>query len=410
MSHSPRAAIITIGSELTEGLRIDSNTATIARAISGLGFKVTEAVSVGDDVALLAQVIRRLTSVCELVVATGGLGPTHDDVTREASALALCIDLHQDPEIAEWLAGTALRQADAASREAVLSQAQVLAGAKVLAPCTGTAPGQIVPTPEGSLVLLPGPPREMSEMLERALAGYTRIGAGPRDLGVTGMSESDVQHAAQRALAGRDDITLTVLAKPGDVRVLLIDAGAGQLVLDEMAAAVASELGPACYTTVGETLAEATVAMLSQKSMTLSTAESCTGGLVSAALTDVPGVSEVFLGGVVSYANSVKGETLKIPAGLLAQYGAVSEQTAAAMAEGVRTLMDSDIAVSVTGVAGPGGGTPEKPVGMVWFALSHASGTEAFEARFHGGSRDSIRARATAKALDAVRRHLLDNT
>ena len=410
MSHSPRAAIITIGSELTEGLRIDSNTATIARAISGLGFKVTEAVSVGDDVALLAQVIRRLTSVCELVVATGGLGPTHDDVTREASALALCIDLHQDPKIAEWLAGTALRQADAASREAVLSQAQVLAGAKVLAPCTGTAPGQIVPTPEGSLVLLPGPPREMSEMLERALAGYTRIGAGPRDLGVTGMSESDVQHAAQRALAGRDDITLTVLAKPGDVRVLLIDAGAGQLVLDEMAAAVASELGPACYTTVGETLAEATVAMLSQKSMTLSTAESCTGGLVSAALTDVPGVSEVFLGGVVSYANSVKGETLKIPAGLLAQYGAVSEQTAAAMAEGVRTLMDSDIAVSVTGVAGPGGGTPEKPVGMVWFALSHASGTEAFEARFHGGSRDSIRARATAKALDAVRRHLLDNT
>ena len=410
MSHSPRAAIITIGSELTEGLRIDSNTATIARAISGLGFKVTEAVSVGDDVALLAQVIRRLTSVCELVVATGGLGPTHDDVTREASALALCIDLHQDPEIAEWLAGTALRQADAASREAVLSQAQVLAGAKVLAPCTGTAPGQIVPTPEGSLVLLPGPPREMSEMLERALAGYTRIGAGPRDLGVTGMSESDVQHAAQRALAGRDDITLTVLAKPGDVRVLLIDAGAGQLVLDEMAAAVASELGPACYTTVGETLAEATVAMLSQKSMTLSTAESCTGGLVSAALTDVPGVSEVFLGGVVSYANSVKGETLKIPAGLLAQYGAVSEQTAVAMAEGVRTLMDSDIAVSVTGVAGPGGGTPEKPVGMVWFALSHASGTEAFEARFHGGSRDSIRARATAKALDAVRRHLLDNT
>ena len=408
MSRTPLAAIVTVGSELTEGLRIDSNMALIAREISGLGFRVTEAVSVGDDVVHLSLVLRRLTTQCELVVTTGGLGPTHDDVTREATALALGLELHEDKEIAAWLAGFARRHVEAASRDAVLTQAQVLTGAKVLTPRTGTAPGQDVPTPAGRLILLPGPPHEMSEMLERALAGYTRSMASPRDLGVTGMPESDVQLAAQRALAGREDITLTVLARPGDVRVLLIDAGAGQLGLDEMAAAVAAELGAACYTTAGGTLAEETVALLTRRSMTLSTAESCTGGLVSAALTDVPGVSDVFLGGIVSYANSVKSGILEVPDGLLAQFGAVSEQTAAAMAEGVRKITGSDIAVSVTGVAGPGGGTPEKPVGLVWFAISHGGGTDVFELRFLGGSRDSLRARATAKALDIVRRHLLD--
>ncbi len=407
MSRTRIAAIITVGSELTEGLRVDSNTAIIARSISELGFKVTEAVSVGDDVAYLAQVLRRLTADCELVITTGGLGPTHDDITREASALALGLELSEDAEIASWLATVAMRHADIASREAVLTQALVLHGAKVLTPLAGTAPGQDVPTPAGRLILLPGPPHEMSEMLERALSAYDRSTARPRELGVTGMPESDVQHAAQRALTGREGIALTVLAKPGDVRVLLIDEGAGRVVLDEMALAVASELGTACYTTCGETLAEATVAQLMRCSESLSTAESCTGGLVSAALTDVPGVSDVFLGGVVSYSNAVKSEILAVPDALLAQYGAVSAQAAAAMAEGVRTLMGSDIAVSVTGVAGPGGATPEKPVGLVWLAICHHAGTEVFEQRFFGGSRESIRARATAKALDIVRRHLM---
>jgi len=408
VSQTPAAAIVTVGSELTEGLRIDSNTAHVARALSGVGFRVVEAVSVGDDVDHLARVLRRLTADYELVVTTGGLGPTHDDVTREAAAIALGLELAEDPEIVAWLAGISQRQTESASRDAVLTQAQVLSGATVLAPCTGTAPGQAIPTPGGRLILLPGPPREMSEMLDRALVGYNTSKAVPRDLGVTGMSESDVQHAAQRALAGRDDITLTVLAKPGDVRVLLIDAGAGGTVLSEMADAVATALGPACYTTSGQTLAEATVQVLTRRSTTVSVAESCTGGLVSAALTDVPGVSDVFLGSVVSYANSVKSGVLDVPDGLLAQFGAVSEQTAAAMAEGARTLMGSDIAVSITGVAGPGGGTSEKPVGLVWFALSHEGGTYAMDYRFLGGSRESVRARATAKALDIVRRHLVD--
>ncbi len=409
MYDTPRAAaIVTVGSELTEGLRIDSNTASVARTVSGLGFNVVEAVSVGDDVRHLAEVLTRLTSRCELVITTGGLGPTHDDITREAAATALGVGLCPDVEIAEWLAGIAERHADAASRKAVLTQALVLEGATILAPCTGTAPGQDVPTPAGRLILLPGPPHEMSEMLGRALSGYVRSTASPRDLGVTGMPESDVQHAAQRALAGQVGITLTVLAKPGDVRVLLIDSGAGKDALDDMATAVALEIGAACYTTTGETLAQATVAELSSRSRTLSVAESCTGGLVSAALTDVAGVSEVFLGGVVSYANSVKRGILQVPDGLLAQYGAVSEQTAVAMAEGVRALTGSDVAVSITGVAGPGGGTADKPVGLVWFAISHQGGTDSGEQRYLGGTRDSVRARATARALDIVRRHVRD--
>jgi len=402
------AAIVTVGSELTQGLRIDSNTAWVARAVTGIGFTVVETLSVGDDELHLARVLERLCSVCELVITTGGLGPTHDDVTRDAAALALGIELHADADLVSRLTQAAQRHNDPASRGAVLTQALVLTGAKVLEPRTGTAPGQDVATPKGRLILLPGPPHEMSEMLERALADYPRSTAVPKDLGVTGMAESDVQHAAQRALGERVDVTLTVLAKPGDVRVLLIDSGAGERGLDAAADAVAAELGEACYTASGETLAEATVGALVKQSLTLSVAESCTGGLVSAALTDVPGVSDVFLGGVVSYANSVKSGVLAVPDGLLAQFGAVSEQTAVSMAEGARTLTGSDVAVAVTGVAGPDGGTAEKPIGLVWFALAHAGGTEVFEQRFLGGSRDSVRARATSKAMDIVRRHALN--
>lgn len=408
MSRTQLAAIVTVGSELTEGQRIDSNTAFIARAVSGLGFRVIEAVSVGDDISHLSDVLRRLTAQCELVVTTGGLGPTHDDVTREAASEALDVELVEDAELTQWLAPSALRHSNADSRLAVMKQAQVLAGATVLAPRTGTAPGQDIATPGGRLILLPGPPHEMTEMLERALASYETSAAKPRDLGVTGMPESDVQHAAQRALAGREGVTLTILAKPGDVRVLLLDAGAGELVLDKMAQDVAEELGAACYTTTGQTLAEATVSELTRASMTIAVAESCTGGLVASSLTGIAGVSDVFLGSVVSYANSVKSGVLAVPEGLLAQFGAVSEQTAVAMAQGVRTLMGADIAVSVTGIAGPGGGSAEKPVGLVWFALSHAEGTEGYESHFLGGSRDSVRARATARALDLVRRHLRD--
>ena len=298
------AAIVTIGSELVEGLRIDTNTAEIAREVSRRGFSVTEAVSVADDEAVLAQVLRRLVSECALVVVTGGLGPTHDDVTREAAAAALGREMRSDPALVAALADVVARHTHPDSAEQVLTQALVIEGATVLLPTTGTAPGQVIDTPAGSLVLLPGPPREMRPMLQTALATYACVRAEPRELGVTGMPESDVQHAAQRALGTFTGVALTVLAKPGDVRVLLLDGGAGDTGLAQAAAAVAAELGDACYAADGSTLAEAVVREAIAGGVTLAAAESCTGGLIAAALTDVPGASAAFLSASVAAAGS----------------------------------------------------------------------------------------------------------
>jgi nicotinamide-nucleotide amidase len=344
----------------------------------------------------------------ELVVTTGGLGPTHDDITRDAAASALGLPLIPDATIAAGLADMVARHSEARAREAVLVQALVLEGALVLPAVTGTAPGQVAPTQAGMLALLPGPPSEMRPMLARFLEQFEAATAEPVDLGITGMSESDVQYAAQRALEAFPDVVFTVLAKPGDVRALLIDGGAGDVRLAEAGVAVAAEIGPACYATDGSTLAEALLRACAAADVTIATAESCTGGLVSAAITDVPGSSAAYQGGVVSYANAVKSEVLGVPEGLLAQFGAVSEQTARAMAEGVRELTQADLAVAITGVAGPDGGTDEKPVGLVWFAIASDEGTHATSTSFSRGDRAAIRARAVSKALDLLRRAALE--
>ena len=408
MSTRGSAAIVTVGSELTEGLRVDTNTAEIARAITQRGFIVAETISIGDDAALLAETLARVCSAHALVVTTGGLGPTHDDITRDAAANALGLPLIPDAAIATGLSDLVARHYEPAARDNVLLQALVLEGAEVLPATSGTAPGQIAPTQAGVLALLPGPPSEMRPMLARVVERYETATARPAELGVTGLSESDVQHAAQRALANFPDVVLTVLAKPGDVRVLLIDGGAGEARLALAADAVAAEIGSACYSTDGSSLAEALLRACVSGGVTIATAESCTGGLVSAAITDVAGSSAAFVGGVVSYANPAKAEVLSVPTGLLAQYGAVSEETARAMAEGVRELLHADLAVAVTGIAGPGGGTADKPVGLVWFAVASAEGTSAMSTSFARGDRAAIRARAASKALDLLRRAALD--
>ncbi len=401
---SATAAIVTVGSELVEGLRVDTNTAEIARALAPRGLRVSEAVSVGDDPALLSRLLARLTADHDLVVTTGGLGPTHDDITRQAAATALGVSLTRDPRLEDLLAPFVARHRDPVAAGSILVQAEVLDGAKVIDPTTGTAPGQIVATPAGFLVLLPGPPSEMRPMLEQALARYALIRAEPIELGVVGLSESDAQVTAQGALAAYPGVELTVLAKPGDVRVILLDDGAGPERLTAAADAVTDALGESCYATDGATLAEAVIACARATGATIATAESCTGGLVAASLTDVAGSSDAFCGGVVSYANQAKIDLLDVPAGLLAQFGAVSEETARAMAQGARERLGADIAVSVTGIAGPSGGTVAKPVGLVWFAIATSGGTTAVQRRFgERSSRASIRARATSTALDLLR-------
>jgi nicotinamide-nucleotide amidase len=396
-----------VGSELTEGLRVDTNTAEIARDLQRYGFRVAEAVSLGDDVAAVSDSLRRLTRRYSLVVTTGGLGPTHDDVTRDAVSAALGIGLVADSGLTAFLQPFLSRHSDPGAAAQILSQALVLEGAEILPPTTGTAAGQVVPTEGGFLVLLPGPPREMRPMLASWLERFSSERAAVVDMGVTGLPESDVQLAAQRALAGRTGIGLTVLARPGDVRILLLDEGAGETGLAEARTAVAEEVGAACYSYTGESLAESVVRVCVSAGLTLAAAESCTGGMVCSAITDVPGSSSVLLGGVVAYANSAKIELLSVPPGLLEQCGAVSERTALAMAEGARMRFGADVAVSTTGIAGPDGGTAEKPVGLVWLAVATAGGARAWEMRMSAGDRYAVRARATARALDLVRRSIL---
>lgn len=402
------ASIVTVGTELVEGLRVDTNTAEIALALHGVGFSVLETVSVADDLVSLARTLRRLTESCDLVVATGGLGPTHDDVTREAASKALDRPLARDERLAELLLPVAERLSDPAAAAQVYRQADVLHGATVIDATTGTAPGLLVPTKRGLLALLPGPPREMRPMLAAVCERYHETGSVVHELGVAGLSESDAQVAVQRVLRSHPGVRLTVLAKPGDVKVLLLDDGAGEAALARAASEVADALGDDCYAADGVTLSEAVIRDAVARRLSFGFAESCTGGLAAAAITDVPGASAVFKGGVTAYDNQVKIDLLDVPGGLLAQYGAVSEETARAMAEGARLRLGCDVACSVTGIAGPGGATPGRPVGLVWFAVADEEGSVAVVRRFpESNGRAVIRERSVAVMLDLLRRHLL---
>lgn len=400
------AAIVTVGSELVEGLRVDTNTAEIARALGSSGFRVVEAVSVGDRHAELVDVFRRLVASHEMVICTGGLGPTHDDITRDAAAEALCVVLQRDERIAAMLNPAVAGHTDPEATRRMLVQADVLPGSEVIDPTTGSAPGLIVPTPKGSLVLLPGPPKEMRPMLATLAERYRAGRANPADLGVHGMTESDAQLIAQSALEGHDGISLTVLAKPGDVRVILVDEGAGASGIATAAADVAEALGEACYSTDGSTLAQALVRASTDKGITFALAESCTGGLIAGEVTAVPGASEAFAGGVVSYSNQAKEDLLGVPKGTIERFGAVSSETAVAMAEGARQRFGTTVAASVTGIAGPGGGTADKPVGLVWFGFSGPHGSYAIEKRFRSSGRDVIRQRSVATVLNLLWREV----
>jgi len=313
------------------------------------------------------------------------------------------VPLRRDEGLVEWLGAAVARHRDPEAARQVLVQAELLEGAEVFPAVTGTAPGQLVTTQGGALALLPGPPSEMRPMLRALVERYPLTRAEPHELGVVGMSESDAQVAAQRAIAAREGVALTVLARPGDVRVLLLDDGAGAAALAEAAMRVKDALRERCYADDGATLSESVVRAALSAHVSVATAESCTGGMVAAAITDVAGASAVFRGGVVSYHDDAKRELLGVDRAALETYGAVSEEVARRMAEGARTRLETDLAVAITGIAGPEGGSPDKPVGLVWFALASESGTTATSRTFPPTSREAVRMRATATALDLLR-------
>lgn len=405
MNRPRTAAIVTVGTELVHGLAVDTNTAEIARVLQGVRIDVLESVSVGDDETVLSSALKRCTESYDLVVVTGGLGPTHDDVTREAAAHALGLGIHRDRSIEDGLRSSASRHVDPRAGERALRQADVIDGATVLPAVCGTAPGQWIGTARGMLALLPGPPREMRPLLSLLVEPWTEAETPPVVLRCVGMSESDVQMAVQDVLGDAHDVQLTVLARPGDVQAVLFDRGIGAEGLARTAISAAERIGDACYSRDGQDLAQVVLDRARLAKMTLATAESCTGGLLGGALTAVPGASDSYAGGIVSYSDEAKISLLGVEPSLIETFGAVSDVVAKAMAAGARHALGTDLAVSITGVAGPGGGTAEKPVGTVWFGVSSDSGTMA-EIRRFSGDRRAVRERAVATALDLMRRAL----
>lgn len=408
------AEIIAVGSELLARQRIDTNSLFLAERLLELGIELRRKHVVGDHPAELRDTIADAIARVDLVITTGGLGPTDDDLTREAVAAVLGRRLAVDPEVLAIVAARFERRGvpmPSVNRR----QAEVIEGARWLPNPNGTAPGQVVDTGDRLIVLLPGPPREMQPMFLASVVPVLAARASGRQVRrrtvrTTGFSESQVEEIAQpiysRFAAGVVPIDTTVLASPGLVELHLSgaaeDVDALEGVLDRASAELVAALGDAVFTTDERSLEEVVGAELIARQLTIAAAESCTGGLLLQRLTDIPGSSAWVLGGVVAYANAVKVEALGVGEDTLAAHGAVSEAVARAMAEGVRRRLGADVGVGITGVAGPGGGSDEKPVGTVWIAVA-AGDTHARRFLFPG-DRQMIRQFAASAALNMVRR------
>ena len=413
-----RASIIAVGSEMLTPLRVDTNSLYITERLNELGIEVVAKTIVGDSREELDLLLQHALARADLVVLSGGLGPTDDDVTREVVAARLGRPLDEDPAI------TARIQARFAARgwtmpELNRRQALVPRGATVLPNANGTAPGLWIESGDRVVVLLPGPPRELKPMIDAVVAGplAARVGGerlARRIIRITGRTESHVEELMQplyRGWAAQPiPVAATILAALGQIElhltVRLADAAAASSTLDAAVGAVVGALGRDVYSTDGRAIEEVVGALLRARRYRIALAESCTGGLATSKLTDVPGSSTYVERAVVAYSNEAKQEWLGVPAELLAEQGAVSEPVAVAMATGVRERARVDVGVGITGVAGPGGGTAQKPVGMVCLAVAWPDGTRVRTARFIGG-REQVKGQSAHAALDMVRRVLV---
>ena len=412
----PRALVVVTGSELVRGDRRDSNGPFLARELVSLGFEAARIIIVGDAAEELEQALR-LGAEADLCVVSGGLGPTHDDRTVETLARVvgreLIVDEALEREIETVSRGHAerLRRPYTDFAPGVRKQASLPAGAISLG-LAGTAPGFVIQITTTTFVVLPGPPPELrrlwSKAVESDLVRALLSRARPperRTLRFYGVSESAVARALEEAGGDGDGVEATVCARDFEIHVDLIvreDGGARAALLAE---ALQERLGEFLFSEDERPIAEIVLELCRARELTLGTAESCTGGLVAARLTAIPGSSDVFRGSVVAYADDIKTQELGVPTELLAEHGAVSPETAAAMAVGVGRRLGTDLGVAVTGVAGPGGGTPDKPVGLVYFHAAGPNGELAAEFNVPA-DRETVRLRATVAALHLVRRLL----
>lgn len=412
------AAIIAVGSELLTPEKTDTNSLFISQILNDLGIAVACKAIVGDNRDELAAHIAHALQRHRVVVFTGGLGPTDDDLTREAVAGQLGLTLREDPAIVDAIerrfASRGWKMPDVNRRQALVPH-----GAVVLDNPHGTAPGLWIEHEGAVLALLPGPPREMKPMMEgevrrrlEALAGSIRLFR--RLVRVSGKGESAVEEIVQpiysRWLARDPKIETTILAGLGQVELHLVlqsdDGPSASAALESAVGELTAALGQDVVSTNGAPLEAAVGELLRARGWHVALAESCTGGLATSRLTDVPGSSEYVERSVVAYSNAAKVELLGVPASLIEEHGAVSEPVAQAMAEGIRERAGVEVGIGITGIAGPGGGSAEKPVGTVCIAVAGTT-TRVRTFRFPGG-RDMVKAMSANWAIDLLRRHLLE--
>jgi len=409
------AEVVSIGTELLLGQIVDTDAAFLARALSDAGVSVFHRTTVGDNVERMAATLRQALGRADIVFCVGGLGPTVDDLTRTVIADELGVGLRRDEGL---VAGLAARYAARGRTvpETVLVQADVPEGGEPLANPHGTAPGLWVESGGKVVVACPGPPAEFEPMvLEqvmprlRARLGVSAQVIRSKVLRVVGMGEAEAEPLLRDLMEGGNP-TLAPYAKPAEVHFRITakapDAAVADALIAPLAEQVRSRLGKVVYAEDTVDLETVVVGLLRDRGRRVATAESCTGGLLSGRITAVPGSSEVFGTGVTTYANSAKRRLLQVPSAVLSEYGAVSEPVAHAMAARIRELAGADYGIGITGIAGPGGATEGKPVGLVYIGLAGPSGVSVARHVF-GGSRDMVRLRATQAALAALRMALL---
>jgi nicotinamide-nucleotide amidase len=410
------AEIVGIGTELLQGALEDTNGRFLAEALHGIGIEVVYRTTVGDDRRRIRQVLRQALDRAAVVVATGGLGPTEDDRTLDALADVTGRPLILHAKTLKWIEERFAHRRVAMPRS-VRRQALVPKGALVLPNRHGTAPGLVVHKDRRLLIVLPGPPREVRPLFTEQVLPILLKGTGrgrrirTRTIKVCGLFESQVEERIIDLLHANPR-TVGLLARPGEVHVRVTVSGTARRVVSQLDAwerKLRDRLGDAVFGVDDERLEEIVGRLLRLQGKTVAVAESCTGGLVAHRITNVPGSSEYFERGIVAYSNRAKEELLQVSSSLIAEHGAVSPEVACAMAAGIRRLAGTDLGVGVTGIAGPGGGTEAKPVGLTYIALADLRGEEWSEHRFRF-AREENKLWGSQMALEALRRSLLKAT
>lgn len=407
-----KAEIISVGTEILLGSLVDTNAAFIAEKMASLGISISRISAVGDNWQDIYQALEESLGRVDLIIVSGGLGPTEDDITKEVLSRLMGEDLVLDEaalaEIRRRLRGHRIPE------KAIQNQAMIPASAKRIPNPVGTAPGIILEKDHKTIILLPGVPREMKRMMEKELYPYllSRLGTkeliSSRILKVWGMGESQVNQKIADIMLRQSNPRIGLLAKRGEVHISITGKFPPELVGEKIKTVeeeIRERLGSSIWGVDEETLEGVVSRLLKKRDLRIAVAESCTGGLVSHRLTNIPGSSDYFSYGIIGYSNQAKSTFLGVPASLIEKKGAVSSQVAKKMAQGVRKAERTDLGLGITGIAGPSGGSRNKPVGLVYIALSSSEGEICERFLFRGG-REDIKWKASQGALDMLRRYL----